>query len=248
ALPDTLLESELFGYKAGAFTDAKKDKPGKIALAEGGTLFLDEIGDISAAMQAKLLRVLQQKTFEPLGDTHSVTADVRVLAATNKDLPVLVKEGRFREDFYYRINILTIKVPALRERRSDIPLLCEHFLERFNARYNKSIREIASDALDALCAYDFPGNIRQLENSIEHAFIYCKGETLEAAHLPPEIKSALPEKSGARLAEVGSFDELEKQYLTAVLADNNGNKLRTAEKLGIHKATLFRKMHRLGLS
>jgi transcriptional regulator with PAS, ATPase and Fis domain len=249
ALPDNLLESELFGYKAGAFTDAKKDKPGKFALADGGTIFLDEIGDISPAMQVKLLRVLQEKTFDPLGAAKSVSVDVRVVAATNKNLPEIVKEGKFREDLYYRIKVLNLALPGLRDRKSDIPLLCDHFISLFNARFKKSIKELSNKAFDALLAHDYPGNIRELENILEHAFIFCKGSVIEPKHLPPEITTAAsPHGKPVNLfAEINSFEELERMFLRNILMENSGSRIKTAEKLGIHKATLFRKMKSLGI-
>ncbi len=250
ALPDALLESELFGYKAGAFTDAKKDKPGKFALVKGGTLFLDEIGDISPAMQVKLLRVLQEKTFEPLGSTVSETADVRVVAATNRLLPEMVKSGKFREDLFYRINVLTIQLPPLRTRRCDIPLLCNHFISLFNIRYGKEIRGISSEALNRLLVYEFPGNIRELENIIEHSFVFCKGTEILIEHLPGELYQVCPKSDNAavRLPAIRSFQDLEKMFIEQVLMETNGNRLKAAQKLGIDKSTLFRKMKKLGVA
>ncbi len=247
ALPDNLLESELFGYKAGAFTDAKKDKPGRFALAEGGTLFLDEIGDISQAMQVKLLRVLQEKVYEPLGSTSSVTADVRIIAATNKNLAEMVKRGIFREDFYYRINVVTIHLPPLKERRCDIPLLCKHFIERFNLRYKKNIIGISDDAMQLLTVYDYPGNIRELENIIEHSFIFCKNSVIDTQHLPASFREKCGRTETPVLREIKSFDELEKIYIKSILTECGGNKLMAARRLGIHKATLFRKIKQLGI-
>jgi PAS domain S-box-containing protein len=247
ALPDNLLESELFGYRAGAFTDAKKDKPGKFALAEGGTIFFDEIGDISPAMQVKLLRVLQEKKYEPLGATTTVKTDVRVIAATNRDLDEMVKKGTFREDLYYRINVVAVKLPPLRDRRCDIPLLCDHFIERFNARYAKSIKKIAQGAMESILAHDFPGNIRELENLIEHAFVFCKTDTIELMHLPSAMRSAGEGAPGDVLSRIDNFDELERMYIAAVLKEVNGNKERAAQRLGIHKATLFRRLKKLGM-
>ncbi len=248
ALPDNLLESELFGYKAGAFTDAKKDKPGKFALAEGGTLLLDEIGDISPAMQVKLLRVLQERAYEPLGATGSVRADVRVLAATNRDLQQMVRDGAFREDLYYRIKVLQINLPPLRDRLGDIPLLAAHFVELFNRRYGRDIRGVSQEALDVLLAHPFPGNIRELENTIEHAFVFCKNSVITPEHLPVELRMSAAENSGSTLNSVKSLDELEKMYIENVLAETNGNRARAAERLGIHKATLFRKLRRLNIA
>ncbi len=247
ALPDTLLESELFGYRAGAFTDAKKDKPGKIALAEGGTIFFDEIGDIPAPMQAKLLRVLQEKMYEPLGGTSPVRADVRFLAATNRDLHGMVRKGTFREDLYYRVNVVTVRLPPLRERRCDIPLLCDHFIGRFNARYGKSIKGISREAMEAIITHEFPGNIRELENAIEHAFVFCKGSMIEVQHLPVALRVLHGPSDQEVLSRIAGFDELERMYISAVLKEADDNKQLAAKRLGIHKATLFRKMRKLGL-
>lgn len=250
ALPDNLLESELFGYVAGAFTDAKKDKPGKFALANGGTIFLDEIGDITPAMQVKLLRVLQEKTFEPLGATKTVKVDVRVIVATNKDLQEMVKNGEFREDLYYRIKVLCVTLPALRERKCDIPLLCDHFITLFNARFKKEIKGISNKALELILAHDFPGNIRELENVMEHAFIFCKSDTIESEHFPPEIIQAGDQssKSDDIISNINSFDELERVFIKDVLRRTQGSRIKAAKLLGIHKATLFRKMKNLGVS
>jgi PAS domain S-box-containing protein len=247
ALPDNLLESELFGYRAGAFTDAKKDKPGKFALAEGGTIFFDEIGDISAAMQVKLLRVLQERKYEPLGATNTVKTDVHVLAATNRDLDDMVKKGAFREDLYYRINVVAVRLPPLRDRRCDIPLLCDHFIERFNARFSKAIKGISQDAMEAILVHDFPGNIRELENLIEHAFVFCKSAMVEVQHLPAPMRKTGNASDTDVLARIDSFDELEKMYINAVLKEVGGNKERAAHRLRVHKATLFRKLKKLGI-
>jgi PAS domain S-box-containing protein len=248
ALPDTLLESELFGYKAGAFTDAKKDKPGMFSRAHGGTIFLDEIGDISSAMQVKLLRVIQEKTFEPLGATEPVAVDVRIITATNKDLGEQVKKGLFREDLFYRINVLLIKLPPLRDRRCDIPLLCDHFIGRFNARYNKGIKGVSPEAESMLLAYAFPGNIRELENIVEHAFIFCKDPIIDVPHLPQQLRTAASCAPQASLSHIKDFDELERLYLQSVLSETGGSRIKAAERLGIHKATLFRKLRKLGIN
>lgn len=249
ALPDNLLESELFGYKAGAFTDAKKDKPGKFALADGGTIFLDEIGDITPAMQVRLLRVLQERIFEPLGGIEPVSVDIRVVVATNKNLPDLIKNGLFREDLYYRIKVLKINLPPLRERKCDIPLLCDYFISLYNSRFKKNIREVSGKALDVLLSHEYPGNIRELENILEHAFIFCKSSVIEPGHLPSEIVCG---KISAGKTEnifdrVQTFEELEKLFLTHVINQAGGSKIKAAEKLGMHKATLFRKIKSLGI-
>lgn len=247
ALPDTLLEAELFGYKAGAFTDAKKDKPGKFLLANEGIIFLDEIGDISPAMQVKLLRVLQERCFDPLGATSSIQTDVKVIAATNKDLSKMVQEGLFRQDLFYRINVLKIQLPALKERLSDIPLLCDHFIEKFNTRFHRNITSIDQDALNALLNHNFPGNIRELENIIEHAFIFCKQNNLSLAHLPEEIVVNAKTRAVKNINNVSNFDEVEANFIRSVLEEVNNNKAEAARRMGIHKATLFRKIKKFNL-
>ena len=244
ALPEALLESELFGYKAGAFTDAKKDKPGRFALAQGGTLFLDEIGDISASMQVKLLRVLQEKTYEPVGAISTVKTDVRIIAATNKNLTQLVKDGKFREDFYYRINVMKLELPPLHQRKEDIPLLTDHFISKFNKLHNKNICCITNEVTAALLAYDYPGNIRELENIIEHCFVLCQGEIIEAKHLPASISPILktdPEVS----SKPATIQQMEAILISQALKRNNNNKTAAAKELGIDKSTLFRKLKRL---
>ncbi len=248
ALPDNLLESELFGYKAGAFTDAKKDKPGKFTLAEGGTIFLDEIGDISSAMQVKMLRVLQERVYEPLGSTSTVKANVRVIAATNKDIKSMASKGLFRDDLFYRINVVTINLPNLNDRRCDIPLLCEHFIDRFNIRYDKTIKEISKEAMEIILSYQFPGNIRELENVIEHAFVFCNESIIEPRHLPLALRSIDAMCSSKELSSINNMDELEKMFLKSIIIEYGGDKTKVAQKLGIHRATLFRKLKHFGLN
>jgi PAS domain S-box-containing protein len=246
ALPDALLESELFGYKAGAFTDARKDKPGRFALAKGGTLFLDEIGEVSPALQVRLLRVLQERTYEPLGSTHTESADARVIAATNKDLSELVRQGAFREDLYYRVNVVRLELPPLRRRKEDIPLLIEHFISRFNRRQNKAVTGIAPEALSLLMLHDWPGNIRELENAIEHAFVLCHDGLIDVALLPRELSAQCASTPpGPRTAS--AHDALDAQAIRAALERNGFNREAAARELGIHKTTLFRKMKRLGV-
>jgi len=241
ALPDTLLESELFGYKAGAFTDAKKDKPGRFALAQGGTLFLDEIGDISTSVQVKLLRVLQDKTYEPVGGISPIKADVRIIAATNKKLDQLVKDDKFRDDLYYRINVMKLELPPLKARREDIPLLVEHFISRFNQLHNKNICCVTNEVTAALLAYDYPGNIRELENIIEHCFVLCEGEIIEARHLPSSVRPVI--KTGVKQdSEPATIRQMEIALIKQALKRNKDNKTVTAKQLGIDKSTLFRKM------
>jgi len=244
ALPDTLLESELFGYKEGAFTDAKKDKPGRFRLAENGTLFLDEIGEITPSMQVKLLRVLQEKTYEPLGATQSVEHNVRIIAATNKDLDVLVREGSFREDLYYRINVFKIILPPLRERMEDIPLLIDHFIERFNVLQKKSIQGVSEEAMSALMSYSYPGNIRELANIIERAFILCKTGLIEKKHLP---ESLFAMSANNKDSKVSSLRDVEAAYLLNALKQNNWDRQKTARQIGIHKSTLYRKIKTLDI-
>ena len=243
ALPDTLLESELFGYKAGAFTDARRDKPGRFALADTGTLFLDEIADISPALQIRLLRVVQERTYEPLGATESVQSDVRIIAASNKDLGKLVKSGQFREDLYYRINVIRIKLPPLRDRKEDIPLLVDHFIRRFNNLKKKLITDISPDVMAVLASYDYPGNIRELENIIEHAFVLCRSTTINTDALP-EVVCA---RQGNPVVKPTSMDDVEAGYIREVLAKHDWNRSESAKELGMHKTTLWRKMKRLGI-
>ena len=244
ALPDTLLESELFGYKAGAFTDAKKDKPGRFRLAQNGTLFLDEIGEITPAMQVKLLRVLQEKTYEPLGATQSVEHNVRIIAATNKNLEEMVQHGKFREDLYYRINVFKLTLPPLRERMEDIPLLIENFIERFNVLQKKSVTGISDEAMSVLMSYSYPGNIRELANIIERAFILCKTGLIEKKHLPESLFTVKPSRTGEGNL---CLRDVEAEYLINALGQNNWNCLQTARQLGIHKSTLYRKIKSLGI-
>ena len=246
ALPDTLLESELFGYKAGAFTDARKDKPGRFAVADGGTVFLDEIGDISPAMQARLLRVLQDKTFEPLGSVQSVTVNVRIIAATNKDLNKLVRKGTFREDLFYRINVVRLQLPILRDRREDIPLLAEHFLAKFNRLQNKDVAGISPEAMAVLMKHDYPGNVRELENIIEHAFVLCPAGFIQVQHLPPSLyKAKGPQISTGR--EGLTLKSLEALHIADALRRHNGNRKEAAKELGINPSTLFRTINSLGI-
>lgn len=249
ALPDTLLESELFGYKAGAFTDAKKDRPGRFAAAEKGTIFLDEIGDISPALQVKLLRVLQSKTYEPLGSNQPVQANVRVIAATNKDLAALVKEDRFREDLFYRLNVVKITLPPLRERKNDIPLLVQHFINKFNIQKDKSIEGMSDEALYLLMQYDFPGNIRELENIVEYAFILCTTGLIQPQHLPEpfNVMSVEKEQKGLNLEKPLSLAEIEKRAIYTALERNRFRKMATCRELGISKDTLRRKIQLYGI-
>ncbi|MEI6208484.1 MAG: sigma 54-interacting transcriptional regulator [Desulfuromonadales bacterium] len=247
ALPDTLLESELFGYKAGAFTGANKDKPGRFALARGGTLFLDEIGEVSPALQVRLLRVLQERTYEPLGATSSETADVRIIVATNKDLAEQMRNGLFREDLYYRVNVVRVELPPLRRRKEDIPLLVEQCIQRFNRLQQRNVQGIASEALSLLMAHDWPGNIRELENAIEHAFILCNSGRIGLGHLP-EALTACSVAADTDADIRSAHNSLDVQSILAALQRNAFNRLAAAKDLGIHKTTLFRKMKKLNIS
>jgi PAS domain S-box-containing protein len=247
ALPDTLLESELFGYVKGAFTDAKRDKPGRFALAEKGTLFLDEIGDISPALQVKLLRFLQEREYEPLGAIRPVKADVRVVAATNRNLARMVGEGTFREDLYYRLNVVKIELPPLMERREDIPLLIEHFLRRFGTRMNKRIISVSSEVMELFMHYPFPGNIRELENAIEHAFVLCQGPQIKMDHLPEELIQKAKEKPLPEETPRDPLETAERQAIQKVLEKHGGKRKKAAQELDISAVTLWRKMKRLNL-
>jgi PAS domain S-box-containing protein len=247
ALPDTLLESELFGYKAGAFTGANRDKPGRFALARGGTLFLDEIGDVSPALQVRLLRVLQDRTYEPLGSTRSETTDARVIVATNKDLADQTRKGAFREDLYYRVNVVRVELPPLRRRKEDIPLLAGQFIERFNRLQGRSVDGISAEALSLLMAYDWPGNVRELENAVERAFILCREGTIGVQHLPEELFG----RGAARaLAASGrsAHDVIDAEAIAAALEQHGYSRAAAARELGIHKTTLLRRMKKLGIA
>lgn len=246
ALPETLLESELFGYKAGAFTDARKDKIGRFAIAEGGTLFLDEIGDLPGSVQVKLLRVLQEKIYEPLGSNTPVKADVRIITATNRNLQVLVREGAFRDDLFYRLNVVKISLPPLRDRKEDIPLLIDHFIKKYSAQQGKDIVGISSGALAILMRYDYPGNIRELENIIEYSFILCEGGYIQPQHLPEPFAAGLEEAAPIAARNTGpqTLEDIEKQAIILSLERNRWKKMTTCRELGISKDTLRRKIER----
>jgi len=246
SLPDTLLESELFGYEKGAHSTAFKDKPGRLAVANGGTLFLDEIGDISPALQVRLLRVLQDKTYEPLGSTKSSKTDVRIVAATNKRLENLVEEGKFRQDLYYRINVVRMVLPPLRDRREDIPLLVEHFIRKFGRLSGKEIQGLSPEAFPMLMSHDFPGNVRELENIIEYATVVCKNGMIGVEHLPDYFKNLDDSKAKRPLeGKPSSLGEMERSYIRETLKRNQWNRTATAAEMGIHPTTLWRKMKRL---
>lgn len=254
ALPDTLLESELFGYKAGAFTGANRDKPGIFSSAKGGTILLDEIGDTSSAFQVKLLRLLEEKEFQPLGSVNTIKTNARIIAATNRDLSKMVKAERFRQDLFYRINIVYINLPPLRNRMEDIPLLVERFISKMNTIKDLSISGITPEALDILMTHDYPGNIRELENIIEHCFVLCSEGNIEIEHLPPHLRTIAvyehhkkpvthPEHSLQSAVHV-----TEKEIIVRTLQKNNFNRKATALQLGMHKSTLFRKIKKFKIN
>ena len=241
-IPDTLLEAELFGYEAGAFTGAVKSKPGRLARADGGSLFLDEIGDLPPQLQAKLLRVLQDRTFEPLGGVKPRQANVRFVTATHRDLDAMVEQGTFRRDLYYRIKVFELRLPPLRERVGDIPLLVEHFVARLSALHGKRVTGVSPAALKVLMSHDYPGNVRELENAIEHGHVLASGSLIHVEHLPDWLKPPLPSPT-----ENVAFEDLERAYILAALRSNDYNRLATARQLGIHKTTFFRKIRKLGI-
>jgi PAS domain S-box-containing protein len=248
AVPDSLIESELFGYKKGAFTDAKQDKPGRFALAEGGTLLLDEIGDLSKQMQVKLLRVLQEKEYEPLGSTETVRADVRVVASTNRNLAEDVHSKKFRQDLYYRLNVVRLEVPPLQTRKEDIPILVNHFIDHFNALQGRRITGCSERVRSALMRYPFPGNIRELENAIEHAFVVCIDTTIQMDDLPQHILNHLASEEQKAPAAKPPLEDAEMHAIVASLERNDYNRTRTAADLGVSRNTLWRKMKRYGIS
>jgi two-component system, NtrC family, response regulator AtoC len=257
AIPQTLVESEFFGHERGAFTDARESRPGKFEQAHGGTLFLDEVGDLALDAQAKILRALQERQVVRLGGRQPVGIDVRVIAATNQDLSRQMQAGRFREDLYWRLNVIQLRLPALRERTKDLPLLIDHFASRFNRELGLRITGIAPEARRLLLDYDWPGNIRELENTLCQAMVLCEGETLSVADLPGRIRGeiALPglprrdlDLSRMSLAEaVGeAVERIEKATILSRLAEHHGNRTATAESLGVSRKTLFNKMRQYG--
>ncbi len=240
-IPDTLLESELFGYEKGAFTGAAERKRGMLELASGGTLFLDEIGDMPMLLQVKLLRVLQERRVQRLGGTQPIPINARIIAATNRDLELAMREGRFREDLYYRLNVIRIEVAPLRERREDIPKLAGYFVERLNREMGRKVRGIDPDALARLQAYGFPGNVRELENRIERAYILCAADTIRAGDLGEPFTKA------ARAPKQGRLKDQERELIERTLAKHGGNRTRAAAELGISRRTLQNKIRDSGL-
>jgi len=248
ALPSTLLESELFGYVQGAFTDARRDKPGRFLLADGGTILLDEIGDMPFPLQAKLLRALQEGEIQPLGSTKTLSIDVRVIASSNQSLQEMVKRGAFREDLYYRMNVIAIDLPPLARRREDVPILADHFIQQLRIKTGKNIQGLSDEVLERIEAYDFPGNVRELENMIEHAFVLCKGESIELRHLPRYMQENAPEQEMGHAGERNFLDQAENRILAQTLKECGGNKILAAQKLGIHRTTLWRKLKKHGIA
>jgi PAS domain S-box-containing protein len=250
ALPDTLLESELFGHVAGAFTDAKHARMGRFESADGGTIFLDEIGDTSPAMQVKLLRVLQEGTFEPVGSSETRTADVRIITATHQDLKERLAARTFRQDLYYRINTVRFSLPPLRERREDVPLLVEHFIERFNGLTGKDVRQVSPDAMQAMVRYTWPGNVRELEHAIERAFVLVNDSVIRLSHLPGELscEEPLPQTVSATEGRGSSIlENAQRQAIVEVLRRHGGNKSAACRELGMGRTTLWRKIRKLGI-
>ena len=246
AIPETLLESELFGYKRGAFTDAKTDKKGLIFEATEGTLFLDEITEMPPMLQAKLLRVIEEREVRPLGDTNSYPIDVRIISASNRDIKELIHQGRFREDLYYRLKVIDIELPPLRERREDIPLLVQHFIDQIRQRTEEEISGVSEDALKILINYSWPGNVRELENVIQRAITLCQHEVI----LPEDLPTSMLQEADENLIEKGlrekyTLDQLEKEYIRKVLIEVGGNKSKAAEILGLDRKTLYRKLEEI---
>jgi two-component system response regulator HydG len=245
AIPETLLESELFGYKRGAFTDAKTDKKGLIFEATKGTILLDEITEMSPLLQAKLLRVIEEKEVRPLGDTNAYRIDVRIISATNRDIKERIQQGRFREDLYYRLKVIDMELPPLRERREDIPLLVQHFMNKLGEG-PKKILSVSEDSLKILTAYSWPGNVRELENVIQRAMTLCRGEIIQ----PEDLPLHMVQEADENLAEKGlrkkyTLDQLEKEYIRKVLIEVGGNKSKAAEILGLDRKTLYRKLEEI---
>ncbi|MGM0670318.1 MAG: sigma-54 interaction domain-containing protein [Gemmatimonadota bacterium] len=242
-IPETLLEAELFGYEPGAFTGANKSKPGRFAMAGGGTLFLDEIGDMAPQLQAKLLRVLQEGTYEALGGVRTLKADVRVVTATNRDIQEMIGAGTFREDLFYRLNVFQLKLPPLRERKEDIPILIDHFIQRLEAVRGKGIHGVSPRALRALLDFDYPGNVRQLENAMEHAYVLSSGSLIRHESLPEPLRGF----SEPRAMEGMTLVDMERSFIQETLRRNQFNRTAAARELGIHKSTLYRKVQKLGI-
>jgi PAS domain S-box-containing protein len=251
ALPDNLLESEMFGYVKGAFTGADRDKPGRFQEADKGTIFLDEIGDLPLSLQAKLLRVLEDREFYPLGSRKTTRVDVRIIAATNQDLGKLVEEKRFREDLFYRLNVIRLELPPLKERKGDIPLLIDHILKRLSAVKETRVSKISEDAMEPLLNYDYPGNIRELENVLEHALTVCQQKTIERRHLPLSLQKGISTKGPFEepVEDLEAFSQYSEKYrIVEMLKRHNWHRGKTAQELNMDRTTLWRKMKKYDLS
>jgi PAS domain S-box-containing protein len=247
-LPTNLFESELFGYMQGAFTDAKRDKPGRIAVAEGGTIFFDEIGELQPETQVKLLRILQEREYDPLGSVKPRQANVRIVAATNKRLSKLVSQGRFRDDLYFRLAVVRLTIPPLADRREDIPHLVQHFIGRFNAKQGKRIQGVTPAVMEALMRYDFPGNARELENVIEYCFVLCHNGMIDVDHLPEDFQSRVRRTASASQPRaIPPLQQSEAETIRVALGRNDGHQGRAAKELGISRTTLWRKMNKHGI-
>jgi PAS domain S-box-containing protein len=253
SIPENLLESELFGHVRGAFTGAINDRQGRLELAQGGTLFLDEIGELSPAMQAKLLKVVEEKQFERVGGSKTIKADVRIISASNRDLEKATKNNTFREDLYYRLNVIPVKVPPLRDRLEDIPFLIEHFIEKSNTKMKKEVKGVSSEVFNLFLKYSWPGNVREMENALEYAFIYCKGDYIDVQHLPPDCRVLNKTINNATLSnqtlssDQNSSKEVDLNKLIKTLEDCRWNKIETAKRLNLSRTTLWRMMKKYGL-
>ena len=247
ALTESLVESELFGHVKGAFTGAMTDRLGRFSLANGGTLFLDEVADLSPATQVKLLRALQEGEFEPVGGTKTVKVDVRIIAATNKNLKDEVSKGNFREDLYYRLKVVPIKLPSLMERKDDIPLLVEHYRKKFNKEMDKEVTNISPAVMEILMDYDYPGNIRELEHILEHSFVRCSGRTLNPECLPKDVRNSDRDIVNKASKSTEPINVLEKEVIARAVKENLWNLTKTAEKLGMSRTTLWRKLKKYGI-
>ena len=247
AIPDTLLESEFFGYVKGAFTDARMDKHGRIFLADGGTLFLDEIGELPPPLQAKLLRVIEDRELTPLGAVKPIKVNVRFVSATNRDLSMMMDHGLFRKDLYFRLDVAKVVLPPLRERREDIPLLVDYFIEKLNFMRNKDIAGVSSEVISTLMRYSFPGNVRELENILEYAFILCKGKIIEMEHLPEELLEKVSLNGSEEAFPLSPLEKAEAQMIQKLI-EQHGSKTKVAKILGISRTTLWRKLKQYGLA
>ncbi|MCW8810427.1 MAG: sigma-54 dependent transcriptional regulator, partial [Ignavibacteriaceae bacterium] len=245
-LPPQLFESELFGYCKGAFTDAKTDKDGKLAAVEGGTVFFDEIGELPLSTQVKLLRLLQEREYEPLGSTKTIKTNIRIIAASNRDLRKLTTQGKFRDDLYFRLAVVKFELPSLKERREDIPHLVDHFISKFDAKTGKKIISVSPEVMNTLMRLEFPGNIRELENIIEYSFVVCRGSIIQKEHLPPEIVQSETETGIQKnIKSTPVTETIDEQTLLITTLKNCGGKIsEAADKLGIHRTTLWRKIKR----